>query len=393
MKVLYVNHTGLMSGAERSLLTLLEALPAEVSPVVGAPEGDLAKAVRRLGIAVEPMLGTAGSLKLHPIHTARATWELGRDAIAVRSLARRHAAELVHANSIRAGLTAAAASTLGGPPAVAHVRDCLPRTAVAMATRRLIGRRCAAVIANSRYTERSFTEPGSRAPSYVLHNPIDLERFDPARIDRAEARRRLGLEPSHLVLVVVAQLTPWKAQDDAARALGALKERHPEVRLLLVGAPKFVSRATRYDNPAFVGSLERLIDELAIREEVALLGERDDVPEILGAADLVLVPSWEEPFGRSVGEAMAMGVPVVATNVGGPPELIADGTEGLLLPPRQPRRWAEALHALIEDPELRAAMGRAAMARARRELDPRRHANEVVAVYKRTLASEAIAAA
>jgi glycosyltransferase involved in cell wall biosynthesis len=385
MRVLYVNHTALMSGGERSLLTLLGALPPEVSPALAAPEGELTAAVRRLDIPVYPLGGTAGSLKLHPLHTPRAAWELGRDALALRSLARRLRMDVVHANSIRAGMIAAGASLLGAPPAVAHVRDCLPRTTMANATRKLIGRRCAAVIANSGYTERSFVEPGFRASSNVVHNPVDLERFDPGRIDRQEARGRLGLESSALVLAVVAQLTPWKAQDDAVRVVHALKQRHPQVRLLLVGAPKFVSGATRYDNPTFVRSLERLIDELGVRDEVALLGEREDVPEIMRAVDLVLVPSWEEPFGRSVGEAMAMGVPVAATSVGGPPELISDGREGILLPPQQPRRWAEAIEPLVADPERRGAMGRAALARARRQLDPARHADEVLAVYERTL--------
>jgi glycosyltransferase involved in cell wall biosynthesis len=328
------------------------------------------------------MVGTAGSLKLHPVHTARALWELGRDAVAVRSLARRHAVNVIHANSIRASMAAAVSSTLGGPPAVAHVRDCLPPTAAARLTRRLVGARCAAVIANSGYTERAFVEPGSRARSYVVHNPVDLARFDPDRIDRSEARRRLELEPSHVALAVVAQLTPWKAQDDAVRIAAALRERHPEVRLLLVGEPKFVSAATRYDNPAFVRSLEQLIDERGLHGAVALLGEREDVPEIMRAVDLLLVPSWEEPFGRSVAEAMAMGVPVAATQVGGPPELIEHGADGLLFPPRRPLEWAAALEPLIADEQARLALGRAARERARQQFDPRAHAERVLEVYR-----------
>src|SRR5204863_500605 len=83
----------------------------------------------------------------------------------------------------------------------------------------------------------------------------------------------------------------------------------------------------------------------------AFMGERGDLAPILRAMDVVLVPSWEEPFGVAVIEAMAMGVPVLATNVGGPAEIVRSGQEGVTLPPRQPERWAQVLDELLSCPE------------------------------------------
>jgi glycosyltransferase involved in cell wall biosynthesis len=380
MRVLYVNHTSLVSGGERSLLTLLPALPPEVSPVLACPPGPLADEAARLGVEVWTLPGTAGSLKLHPWHTARAVSQLGRAAFALRRLARRAEADLVHANTIRAGLVASASARLGAPRPIVHVRDCLPPGRVTAVTRRLIGRQAAMVLANSAYTRDHFVTADVAVPARVVHSPVDLRRFDPDGIPREEARTELGLRPSELALAVVAQITPWKAQDDAVRMLARLRRKHPQLRLLLAGSTKFVSGATRYDNRAFLRAVEGLIESNGLRGAVHLLGERDDVPRLLRAVDVLLVPSWEEPFGRSVVEAMAMGVPVVATSAGGPAEVVRHGEEGLLVPPRDPDRWARAVATLVERPELRGDMGRKGRRRAR-DFGAEQHARAVVDAY------------
>jgi glycosyltransferase involved in cell wall biosynthesis len=383
MRVLYVNHTSHMSGGERSLLSLLGGLPGDVRAHVACPGGPLADAVRQLGVDVLPLPGTAGSLKLHPTRTPRAVAELTLAALAVRRHARAVQADLVHANSIRAGLTAGMAARLGGPPAISHVRDCLPPGRVSSLTRRLVSSMSAVVLANSRHTAARFAVDGTRAAVLVAHSPIDLRQFDPARVDRIAARDRLGLAPSDVALGVIGQLTPWKGQDDAVRATAEVRRVHPDVRLLLAGSAKFVSGATRHDNLAYVRRLEELVEQLGLREHVSFLGERDDVPELMRALDVLLVPSWEEPYGRAVVEAMAMGVPVIATEVGGPAEIIRDG-EGVLLPPRRPELWARELVPLIRDPQARAALGEAGRARAS-AFGVEAHVADVIAVYAEAL--------
>jgi L-malate glycosyltransferase len=385
MRVLYVNHTSAVSGAERSLLELLRGLPRSVRPSVACPPGPLAERVEALGVPHHPLRGTAGSLKVHAWHTTRAVVEMALDAVEVRALSRRMAVDVVHANSIRSGLVAVPPARLGGAPVVVHVRDALPDGAFAGGARRLIGAGADVVISNSAYTAERFGADRMRAVSRVVHNPVDLERFEPSHFDREDARARLGLPPEVPVLAVLAQLTPWKAQDDAVRALHGLSEAGVNARLLLVGSAKFAARATRYDNPTYVRSLEQLVERLGVGERVSFLGERDDVPELLHAVDVVLVPSWEEPFGRAVGEAMAMEVPVVATSVGGPAELIDDGVEGLLLPPRRPEAWAAALEGLLRDRGRRERMGRAGRARASAQLGVERHVEAVLAAYREAI--------
>jgi len=387
MRVLYVNHTAEISGAERSLLSLLAALPDTVHARVATPRGRLAATVEALGVPITTIAGTAGSLRLHPLHTTRALAEMSLAAAQVHRAARRHGAELVHANSIRAGIILALAR-LSPAATVVHVRDCLPAGSVSTATMRLIAATATTVLANSRYTARSVLAAAPRAHVEIVHNPVDLARWDPARIDRAHARARLGAAGEHgLLLGVVAQLSPWKGQDTAIEALKLLREEGIDAHLLLIGSAKFVDRATRFDNQGYVARLHELVAGAGLEDRVSWLGEREDVPELVRALDVLLLPSWEEPFGRAVIEAMALQVPVVATSVGGPPEILEDGKEGFLVAPRDPRAWAQAIRRLAEEPGLGDQMGRAGRRRVEDAFTADHHARAVLEAYEHALAT------
>jgi glycosyltransferase involved in cell wall biosynthesis len=383
VNVLFVNHTGLRSGAEESLLSLMAALPSEVTPTLACPPGPLATAAAGIGVQVVWLPEIEGSMRLHPTHTPRAVFALARSALSIRRIARRTGADIVHANSIRAGLSATLAARWGGPPTIVHIRDCLPRGAASAATKALISRGSAMMIANSHYTAERFLTRGAR-PIRAIHNPVDLERYAAGGADRAEARADLGLGADQTVLGVIGQLTPWKGQETAIRALARVMRSEPRTTLLLIGEARFVSGATRYDNTAYVQNLRELTGALGLGDAVRFVGHRDDVPDVLAALDIALLPSWEEPFGRVVVEAMASGTPVIATAVGGPTEIIEEGINGLLVPPREPELWADAVTALIEDRQLReriASEGR----RTAAGFSTNRHVAQVVDVYRQVV--------
>lgn len=378
MKVLYSSHTHLVSGGERSLIELIEALPDDVRAEVACPRGELSE--RLPGSHALP--GTDASLRLHPWYTARAVATIVRAGWALRRVAKRTGAELVHANSIRAGLVAVAARRLGGPPVVVHVRDRLPDRPAARLTLGLIVRGAAAVVANSDYTLGGLPR-GGRAAREAIASPVDLGRFA-APPDRAGVRASLGIDPDAPLLGVVGQLTPWKGQDEAIRTLAQVRRNHEGAQLLLIGSAKFVSGETRFDNPAYVRGLHELCEELGVTGAVHFLGEREDVAALLGALDVLLVPSWGEPFGRVVVEGMAARVPVVATSEGGPAEILTDGRTGILLPPREGGRWADAVGGLLASPARRAELA----ARAREEVAGyavEAHVERVLSLYRRVL--------
>ena len=352
LDVLLVNHTSTVSGAEVSLLDLVEGLVAEHRVTIAAPDGPLARSARARGARVELIPAMEGSLRLHPRHTPRTLGGIAGSARAIREIARRTRSDVVHANSFRAGLAASLAACVGAPRPLVHLHDCLPDTASARATEQVLSCGAATILANSAYTAACFNGGRSRAPVKVVHNPIDLERFDPARVDRAEARRDLGLDPDQFVLAVLAQITPWKGQDTAVEAVRLLRDRGLGVRLLVAGEVKFRRPLTRYDNDTYLRELHASVGSLGLEDAVSFTGDCTDPPGLLRAIDCLLVPSWAEPWGRVVVEAMAMGTPVVATSAGGTAELVADGRNGLLAAPRDPVAWADATEALARDPGL-----------------------------------------
>ena len=117
---------------------------------------------------------------------------------------------------------------------------------------------------------------------------------------------------------MIGQITPWKGQDDAIRVLALLRPRFPLLRLRIVGSVVFAGPGVTFDNEGFRQQLLGLTDETGVSDAVEFTGATDDLEAVFASLDVVLVPSWEEPFGRVVVEAMAAGAAVVATNRGGP---------------------------------------------------------------------------
>jgi len=382
VRVLYANHTSRISGGERALLDLLAGLPGSVRALVACPRGPLAQAVGALGIPVAAVAEADASLRLDPWHTPRGIAQLLRAGLALRRLSRRYGAQLIHANSIRTGLMAVVSARLGGPPVVVNLHDCLPPTRITNMVKHILSSDASVLIANSHYTAASFASPTSSTTPVTIYNPFDLGRFNPGLVDRNEARTKLGMRTTTLALGVIAQITPWKGQADAIRCAALLRQTSPDLRLLLVGDVKFSSKATRYDNRAYARSLRALVEDLNLQDTVQFLGEREDVPQVMRALDIVLVPSWEEPFGRTVIEAMAMETPVVATEVGGPSEVITNGVDGVLLPPQQPQRWAAAVGDLLANPSRRAEMGRRGRATVAKSFSREAHVARVLDAYQ-----------
>ena len=324
--------------------------------------------------------------------TTRPDAALAAAAAGVLRAARSWHADVLHANSIRAGMIAEPVARALGRPLVLHVRDCLPPSPLTRRLQYSLAERAAVVIAISHHVARTFDPDDAARRLEVIDNPFDLTRLDPASIDRNAARSRLGLAPDEPALALVGQITPWKGQEESIRALAHMRATHPDAVLLLVGEAKFVARATRYDNRSYLRRLHETVAELGLDGAVRFLGEREDVPEILRACDVALAPSWDEPFGRSVVEAMAMGVAVVATAAGGPAEIIRDGIDGVLVTPRHAHALAVAIAGLLDDPATRQALGQAARASAIERFGAHQHVVGVSALYHELLGDRATAA-
>jgi glycosyltransferase involved in cell wall biosynthesis len=377
MKILFVEFTSAVSGGGRSLLELIEGLRREHQLILACPRGPLADHATALGIEVLPIPASQLTFRLHPKHTLLGLAATAQSAMRLRRIVRERRPTVVHANSIRAGLFAIPAAWRL-TPVVVHCRDALPRGLAGTCVRASVLAGAVQVIAISRHVADNLAGPTwAERGVTVVDNAVDLARFDPGEFPPAQCRESLGID-ADLVLSVIAQITPWKGQDLAIRALAELCARGRRAVLLVAGEAKFVSAATRYDNGGFEADLKALVTTLELGDCVRFLGERSDPERILGASDVLLVPSTEEPFGRTIIEAMAMGVPVAATDIGGPPEILSDGVGGLTVAAREPSAWADTIeHLAARAPERRTAARPAAERRFSRE----RHVAAVLAVY------------
>lgn len=355
-----------MSGAEIALLRLIAGLGDEHTCVVACPaEGALPERLADDGIDHVPLPTMDLTLRLHPLFTPIGLARAGAAGAALRDHARRIGADVVHANSVRAGLLGAVADRMGaGAPIVTQVHDHLPHSAAGRATRSMIARTSAGVVAVSDRTTDSFNE-GLRTPrAERVYISIDPECFVPQDVAPARIRSELGLAPDARVIAQVAQITPWKGQEVAIRMLAELLREFDDVHLLIVGQVTFQTRLTRFDNHEYLDSLHRLVDELGVAGHVHFLGQRDDVPALFAAADFSVLPSWDEPFGTSAVESTAMGAPALVGNVGGIVEHVFDGVNGRTLPPQDVGAWVAAAAELLRDRERLAGMGAAARERA-----------------------------
>ncbi len=203
----------------------------------------------------------------------------------------------------------------------------------------------------------------------VIPCGADLRRFTP---DGPSEPRRAGLRR----LVCVSRLVQRKGVGNVVSALA----RVPDTELVVAGGPE---RAELEGDPE-ARRLLRLAQEAGVDDRLDLRGrvDRDALPALLRSADTVVCVPWYEPFGIVPVEAMACGVPVVASAVGGMIDTVVDGVTGVHVAPRDPDRLADALNALLADPERRASYGRAGAARARRGYDWERIASATLDVYR-----------
>lgn len=355
MKVLFYNHTGKVSGAERMMLLIMTRLQADYfeASVICPATGELSQMVRQLGYQVTHVESLQARFTWRPDWVIKYLWSFYRVIVGLRRSIAEAAPDLIHANSIRAGLVATTATLGMRVPVIWHLHDMLPRhpfsTLIrwyAVLSARTYPLAVSHAVAN-RFRGGVLRLLGAGDKVQVIHNGIDLQRFTPHPAARHKVRAELGLEEQQFVVGIVGQLTPRKGQLELVRAFAAALPRMPEAVLLIVGAPIF------NDDDKYLDKVKRLIEELGIANRVVLTGARNDVPELMQALDLLVVNSKHEPFGGVVLEAMACGTPLLATAVDGIPEMVQHTVTGWLVPPRNERPLTDALLLLHDIPQLR----------------------------------------
>ena len=210
----------------------------------------------------------------------------------------------------------------------------------------------------------------------LIRNGIDWQRYDRSGCREALARE-LGASPQDPLLIQVARLRPVKDHATSLRALALLRRCHPTARLLLVG-----------DGPE-TARVQELAHSLGIASAVHLLGLREDVPDLLASSDVFVLSSVSEAASLSILEAMAAGLPVAATDVGGNAEIVLHGRTGLLSPRGDAAALASHLSTLLDRADLRRQFGQAARQRIRERFDQQSMHRQIVELYHTIARGEA----
>ena len=294
-----------------------------------------------------------------------------RSRHALMEVLRREEPDVVHSNDLPSHQMTSDAARRLGIPRVCHHRWIFEGSAIEWLNKFDADRHLFVSQALMRMLcrESGQLQDSSRA---VVYDGLPLPET-PCEDDQFVAKRRLGLDPSKLLVLFAGQIIERKGVADLLQAWARLPRHAEQAELVIAG-----------DDLEGEGAYRRQMENLAreLNCTAQFVGFQKNIPEWLTAADIVTVPSHAEPLGNATLEAMAHARPVIGGDVGGIPEMVLDGETGLLVPPKSPDQLAQALQQLLAEPELRQLMGQAARRRCEEMFSLDAHVQAVLAEYQ-----------
>jgi sugar transferase (PEP-CTERM/EpsH1 system associated) len=296
-------------------------------------------------------------------------------------LLRERRIDVVHCHNWGTAVESVAAAAIAGVRTVVHTQHGLDygfgplpprwRRLARRLAMRAVARRLTRIVVVSREVEETV-EHEWRVPREkvrLIHNGIALGQPAVDRAHRAAMRRALALDDDDILIGSVGAFRPVKDFPMLVEAMAEVHREAPRARLVLIGSGPTLA------------NVREAVERLGLHRAVVLPGWRSDVPDLLRAMDVFALSSISEGVSLAILEAMAAGLPVVATRVGGNPEIVHDSETGLLVPPGSPKAMAGALIALACDAEKRRAMGRRAREHVERSFSLSRMARDYEALY------------
>jgi len=343
------------SGAEKQMVLLAKGLPRErfrVEVATLTRLGPLAAELEAAGVPVTPI---AKRHKVDPLALAR-----------LIALLRSKRFDILQTWIFAANTYGRIAAGRAKVPVVvtAEMAVDLWKGRAQLAIDRVLARSTDRVVGNSLAVVDFYRKAGVPEDRLACI-PSGIADEEPPAVDPAAVRAEFGIAPGAPLALFAGRLAPQKGVGDLLSALDVLQNVRPDVRTLIAG-----------DGP-LRGELEETARSYHLAEFVRFLGHRDDVPRLLAAADLLVLPSAYEGLPNVVLEAMRFRKPVVATAAPGTTEVVADGVTGLLVPLRSPTALAQAIRTLVDDPWLAQRLGKAGRARVEAEF----HADAMVARF------------
>jgi len=394
--ILYVHHGRGIGGAPLSLLYLIRGLDrSRYNPtVLCIHESEAAELFRSEGIE------TLVDEKLNDFSHTNVLWypwwqlaktlvrllQFPRTYFRARALLRKRDVDIVHLNT--STLTAfGMAAKAERKKVVWHIREPLQKGYIGlrrMLIRRIIHCNADLILPICEYDGAQLI-PSSAIR--VVYNFIDFAQFD-STTDGSTVRGELEITPRTPVALMLGGVNPIKGTLTFVRAAVEVLRSHPDAVFLIAGAVPDEHFRNRLNGlRVYKKSVMRYAHE-AGKNQIRFLGVRGDIPEILAASDVLCFPSTVPHFARPVIEASAMKRPVIASDLGGPRELVRDGDTGFLVPPDDAKALADRLRTLFDDPELRQRLGASGNAFAKEQFNAEVNTRRVLEYYDSLFAEE-----
>ena len=347
IRLLKVVPTFMCGGTENQFMTLGRSLDPNRFALEFA-------CLRRWGAFADEIAARRIPLLECNVTSFRSVTALGQQARLARHVAKRRI-DIVHAYSFYGNVFAVPPARMAGVPVViASIRDRAPYlTPMQKRAQRWACQFADCILVNALAVKEWLIDDGyNPAKIVVIPNGVDLSRFEAVESDESPFRA-LGIPAGAPVVLVVSRLNRLKGLEQFLEAAALVAPLFPDARFVIVGD-------TNPNERAYWSVLTSLTERLQMSDRVTFAGLRDDVPRLLAAATVSVMPSLDEAMSNVLLESKAAGAPLVATCVGGTPEAIEDGVNGLLIPPGDPRAMAAAIGRLLADPVQARHFGRAA---------------------------------
>lgn len=354
------NHGSMLGGGEHSFLDLLSHLPPPWHALVVVPqEGELAVELRARGISFEVV----------PLPSLRPWFApvIAKALFALWRICRKHYPRVIYANGSRAALYGGLVGCLMKIPVLWHCRIADSDPYIDS----LLTRLCNQIVANSHATSRRFREEIKNKVK-VIYNGIDLHWLKGGVLSKPE-----GIGDNWKVILLIARVSRWKRHDLALNAFEKIAEIEPNAHLVCLGDKDGL-------DPEWWDQLRVMTSLSSFSERIHWIGQVQDIRPWLRSSSLLLLTSENEPFGRVIVEAMACGLPIIATRSGGVPEIVREGIDGILVTPGSASEVCEAVLKLLRDEGLRNSLSAAGTKRAE-EFSLEKHVNQMVQVFEETL--------
>jgi len=378
IRLLYLNPVARISGAERSLLALWHILDKKFQPFLVVPEeGPLAEKAREKKVEV--------AVLSHLPRWERRNrwfkfWQTITGAWELKKFIQQKGIALLHVNSVRSGLLGGLAAKLSRIPCILHVRDIYFSPFTSEPRALLLDFLSDALVAVSEATSQSIQQKRKKLARKirVIYNGLDLREID--SVPTVNIRQELGFRPQETLIGYFGLISPVKGLAFLLEAGQKIIAHYPDTRILVVG------QRLQEEDRAFEEKLKEWADRSGLASHIHFLGWRDDSLAIMKAVDIVVHPAvYPEPLPRALLEAAACCRPIVATQVGGIPEIIENGVSGLLVPPGESAHLAEAIISLLQDKSRAQQLGMAARRKIELKFDLREHGRQIEELYSALL--------